>query len=196
MRAEKDSLRKMMLKRRLEIPSFEREKWEKKILWKIIKRPEFKKAKTLALYYPVKGEVNLLHLFEISKKEKKKVFFPKVKGDSLSFINVESLDKLKPGFASIPEPEGEETALEDLELIIIPAVAFDMRGYRLGMGGGFYDDLLRKKKQSQIGIGVAFHFQILDKIPVDWWDEKVDILISEELTLMPSTSITLRRWEK
>lgn len=192
---KKNDLRKLMLAKRERLSPGEKREWEYCILNKIVTRPEFERAKNMALYFPIRGEVNLLPLLKNCEEAGKRAFFPKVKGRELEFIPIFCLQEMQPGFATIPEPDGESVPLEELDLILVPGVAYDLRGYRLGMGGGFYDRVLQKKGSSQMALGVAFQIQIFEELPIDWWDQRVDLLITERLTLMPATLRRVKRRE-
>ena len=85
--------------------------------------------------------------------------------------------RLELGAFHIEEPTGNETVDPDtLELIVVPAVAYDRKGNRLGRGKGFYDRLLGSTKATKVG--VAYEFQIVDEVPVEQHDIPMDIVIS------------------
>ena len=87
--------------------------------------------------------------------------------------------RLELGAFHIEEPTGENTVdPADIELIVVPAVAYDRKGNRLGRGKGFYDRLLRTTKATKIGVG--YEFQLLDEIPVEPHDVGMDIVITQK----------------
>jgi len=190
---DKESIRKVMKKKRGEMDPALRKVLSRKICEKIACRPEYKEAAKVAFYYPWKGEVELLNLAIQALKEGKGVFFPKVAGEKLIFCPVKTLRELSPGYKGIPEPISSPVDQRGIDLFLVPGVAFDWEGYRLGMGGGFYDRALGALKQYQASIGVAYNFQLLESLPRSWWDRKVDVIVTENTIITPSTSWNLKR---
>ena len=175
---EKERIRKELLKKRISLSEAERRKLSEKIVENLRKLPEYKKAKKVLLYCPVKGEPDLTSLFEEVMKEKELVL-PKVEGEYLKLIKVENPSCLSPGAFGIFEPQsGEEIEPEELDFIAVPGIAFDIRGYRIGFGKGYYDRLLKRTKGKKVG--VAYSFQVLERIPNDTWDVPVDIILTEK----------------
>ncbi len=153
---------------------------------KILLLPEFRKSKTVLLYYPHKNEVDTRFLIHYLLKENKKfIFLPKVYKNQLKIIKLTSVSQLKRGFAGIKEPEGTEVSPNLIDIAIIPAIAFDLYGYRLGYGSGFYDRFLAGSKMFKVG--VAFDFQIMDKLPYDKHDIPVDLIITPTRIIKPKT---------
>lgn len=126
----------------------------------------------------MKGEPDLTSLFpELIKRNA--LILPKVKGEELELYRVKNISCLREGSFGIPEPsEGEKVSPEEVELFVIPGVVFDKEGYRLGFGKGYYDRLLKGVKSPKVG--VAYSFQVVDKLPRDPWDVPVDIIITEK----------------
>ncbi len=137
----------------------------------------FGSAHTFALYYPFKKELSLLPLFKNLRKLGKTVLFPKVVADKLVLIEAESLRDFAKGAFGIPEPEGEAFNGK-VDVIFVPAVAFDLNFNRLGMGKGYYDRLL--KGLSALKVGVCYDFQILPKLPAEPHDVPVDFILTEK----------------
>ncbi len=100
---------------------------------------------------------------------------------SLLHSQIRSFDDLQKGTFGILEPKPEAMHLvapEELDLVLVPGIAFDKRGYRLGYGGGFYDAFLAQTKM--VKVGLAFDFQIVDLLPTREEDERVDLIVSEK----------------
>ncbi len=115
---------------------------------------------------------------EIRNPKLKRIFLPKVVGKELEIFEIKSLADVKLGFCRIPEPITERPVeLADIELVIVPGVCFDKKGFRIGYGGGYYDRLLLKLTSQKIGL--AFDFQIIDKIPNTSRDMRVDMVVSD-----------------
>lgn len=142
---------------------------------------EIRAAESVLFYYPVGGEVDLIPFMNELAKSEKKVFLPKLVDDEtfvpLPYYDYEALVKNEFG---IPEPaEQPEAPLQiPLGVILVPGLAFDRMGTRLGMGKGYYDRFLKQYPES-ISIGVAFQEQVLDQLPKDPYDSPVDMLVTD-----------------
>ncbi len=151
---------------------------------KITSLPEFQNAHTILLYSAVRGEVSLQNIKEKFISDKKLVL-PKVIKDTkeLKLYEIPNLEYLESGYAGILEPPEHlpEIQPDEIDLAIIPGVAFDLKGNRLGFGQGFYDRLL--KKIDCRTIAPAFEFQVTDELPAEDHDMPVDIVVTEERTI-------------
>lgn len=160
------------------------------IIKKITKTPEFKKANTILIYLPIKGEVDLSYLLKkpaTAPLLNKKFVLPRVvpkmakKEGKMDLYYVKKIEKdtIKGSF-NILEPKShlKITGPKDLDLAIIPGIAFSMDGHRIGYGKGFYDRLLKKTKCPKFG--VAYDFQIVDNVPGEKHDIKMDIIITDK----------------
>ena len=141
----------------------------------------YNQAENIALYYPIKNEVNPLSVFHYSVNLGKNILFPKIANDSLSFYEVNRLEDLLLSKFGIYEPgEGlKRMETEEIDLFIVPGLAFDKKGNRLGYGKGFYDNALRSISSSKI-MGFCYFFQILDFIPSGGSDKDVGYLVCED----------------
>lgn len=139
----------------------------------------FKDAKTILLYYPSQEEVNILSIIEnCLSEEKKHIYLPST--SSLSITQVSKDTPLKTVFNSIREPIYPNTKLpQKLNLAIIPGIFFDEKGFRLGHGKGWYDQLLYKVRFDTI-IGLSFEKMIIKKLPIEDHDKKADFIITEK----------------
>lgn len=136
----------------------------------------------ILMYHSLPDELDT-HLF-IEKWHKTKNFFlPRVNGVNLDILPY-NRSSLKFGAFHIEEPQGTDTVSADIiELIIVPGMAFDTAGNRVGRGRGYYDRLLSSSKA--IKIGVAYDCQLVDEIEPETHDIPVDILITEKRTYFP-----------
>jgi len=144
--------------------------------------PQFKEAKVLLCYYPINGEPNIIPLARHALSLGKKVAFPisHVKEKRLSFHVINDISCLKIGAYGIPEPPIELPEVTDFSyaLCIVPALAFDANGYRLGYGGGYYDRFL--SEFDGISLGLTYSFFYVDSVPTETHDASVDIIITEK----------------
>ena len=112
--------------------------------------------------------------------QKKKLLLPLIVGDDLRLLLYEGPESLKPGPFGILEPkaDGIEVPKNEIDLIIVPGVAFDKDKNRMGRGRGFYDRLLSTLNAPKVGI--CFGFQMIPQVPVEPLDKKMDYVITED----------------
>ena len=139
----------------------------------------FRQASCIALYNAIPEEVQTAAFLE-KWFVKKRLLLPLVVGDDLRLLPYKGIDSLKPGAFGILEPVDQETTIPeaDIDLIIVPGVAFDRQLNRMGRGKGYYDRLLSTLQAPKIGI--CFDFQLQEMIPVEPFDKKMDMIITEK----------------
>lgn len=153
--------------------------FSEKILKQLEETELFRQASCVALYYSIPGEVQTAGFLE-KWFDKKQLLLPLVVGDDLRLLPYKGKDSLQPGAFGIPEPVDTETTIPEsmVDLIIVPGVAFDRQLNRMGRGKGYYDRLLSTLKVPKIGI--CFDFQLHDTIPIEPFDKKMDLIITEK----------------
>lgn len=180
--SSKSQIRVFVFELRKKYPSEILKNFSLKICKFIEEYPLYKKAKNIAFYFAKEKEVSLEYLIGKAFLEGKRVFLPKtwLKEKNLTFHQIFSFADLKPGPFGLlePSPENPELKPENFEIIFVPGVAFDLEKGRIGYGGGFYDKILSKTKAFKIG--VAFSFQIFERLPLEKYDQRVDIIITEK----------------
>lgn len=155
---------------------------------KVLQLDEYKKAETVYLYYPVRNEADISRLIQVSLETGKKVLMPKVLNDTdMEFYQIKSLNDLQEGYMGIFEPreELEPYALHnEKSFMVVPGVAFDKAGGRIGMGKGYYDRYINSHDIS-VTCGVCAGFQLLndEKIPADEHDRYMDYIVTEEILI-------------
>ncbi len=178
--SDKTFLREALLRKRKNIPLLSRRVKSRRILKKLSMIPAFNKAEHVAFYYGVDPEVETKPLLKKVLKNKK-IYLPRIEPKkSLTLCRVRSLLKdLKKGTYNIMEPKisCEKRPASQMDIIIVPGVAFDKKGGRLGRGGGYYDRLLRKAKKV-VKIGLCFREQIVKKVPMKARDVRMDQVIT------------------
>ena len=147
--------------------------------------PEFIAAKTVFFYASFRSEVETLSMIKESLKIAKRVVLPRVdkKRHRLMLYEIKDISELSPGYMGIPEPslfDERLINLDDVELVIIPGAAFDNSGNRLGYGAGYYDILLSEGKRKVPVIALAYEEQLVDSIPSETHDVKVDIIVTDK----------------
>lgn len=153
-----------------------------KIINKLIETEEFKKAKNIALYKNLKSEVDTNYILEYAIKSGKNVSLPRVYEEKLIFYKVDINENYELSNYGIEEPQQCQEKImpsNEIELIIVPGVCFDLKRNRLGYGGGYYDRFLENKAMNIIGI--CFDEQLSkDKlIPINKTDIKMNKIITE-----------------
>lgn len=170
----KDSIRRKLVEIRKHYKDWER---DSELISRIfLSLPFVEQFNVFMLYYPHKNEVNTLPIIQHFLDRGKTVLLPKVSHKHLLPVKIENLKSVHTGYAGIKEPEGEVFSGK-IDLIVVPAVAFDRKGHRLGYGKGFYDRFLKDRKDS-LKVGFAFDFQVLDKLPAEPHDVPVDLIIT------------------
>jgi 5-formyltetrahydrofolate cyclo-ligase len=142
----------------------------------VTKSKEFKSAKVVGAYFAFGSEVKTDLIIEKAKMQGKKVALPSVEGDSISFYEMSSGKYLVKGRFGIMEPM-PYGPIDRIDLIVVPGVAFDKNGYRLGYGKGYYDRFL--SSGHGFSIGLAYEFQLLEDLPHYSRDKRLDAVATE-----------------
>ena len=181
----KENIRKRLLSKLLSFAQEEIERRSKNVERIISNLSVYKGAKSIMVYYPLKGEVNLLGIVRKALNNKE-VCFPVIdlKNKNLIPCMVGDLERdFVKGPYGVREPDIKKTEqypVGDLDLVFVPGVAFSPSKYRLGRGGGFYDRFIKTLSRRTKTIGVAFDCQIIDDLPVSIpYDERVDFIVTE-----------------
>lgn len=147
----------------------------------ILKLDEYKKAKIIAFYSHINNEVDLDNILARAIKNGKKIVLPRVKKHGLEFYRISKRGDLQPGTFDILEPRKglSKISANKIDLFLIPGVAFDISGNRIGYGKGYFDSVLKKRKKSSCVCGVSYFFQILERLPDKSGDYKMDKLVFE-----------------
>jgi 5-formyltetrahydrofolate cyclo-ligase len=151
--------------------------FSEKLCDNILKNSAFQSAHTLLLYSPLPDEADVFALIDNAYNNGKCVLLPKVVGEDLELHIYKGVESLERGAFGILEPTGEVFSdYDNVDAAIIPGMAFDRYGNRLGRGKGFYDRLLPRLKNSY-KIGVCFPFQYFDEIPCEAHDVRMDCVV-------------------
>lgn len=137
----------------------------------------YQNAKTIYGYLPYNQEVRTVPMLERALKDGKKVAVPKVYGDEMKFLYLDDLNAVAKGYAGIPEPIADEPVAQDeTALVLMPGLAFDPQGHRIGYGGGFYDKFLAAEPNHPT-LALCYEFQMLPKLDVEDHDIPVDTVL-------------------
>jgi 5-formyltetrahydrofolate cyclo-ligase len=157
-----------------QLSSTERQRQSRQICESIL--PLLSGRKSIALFAPALTEPDLDILWEVAPLGQHVFSYPRCEGSTLSFRPVSALSELLPGRFGIRAPN-PGPSLEQLDLIIVPGLAFTSEGWRLGRGSGYYDRFLSGIPGTTFKLGVCFDFQFLAEIPHEPHDVKMDVVV-------------------
>lgn len=137
----------------------------------------YRNAQTIYGYLPYNQEVRTVAMLQRALEDGKRVAVPKVYGDEMRFIYMTDLSHVETGYAGIPEPVADGPVADDeTALVLMPGLAFDQEGHRIGYGGGFYDKFLQKEK-SHPTLALCYDFQVLPQLETEEHDIPVDCVL-------------------
>ena len=148
-----------------------------KLAEKFLATEVYRTAKSLYGYLPYNQEVNTLPILEQAQRDGKRVAVPKVYGDTMRFLWLDDLSKIEKGYAGIPEPIADEPEADDTTaLVLMPGMAFDAEGHRIGYGGGYYDKFLAAERDHPT-LALCYDFQMLEHLETEEFDIPVDLVL-------------------
>ena len=137
----------------------------------------YKNAKTIYGYLPYNQEVRTVPMLEQALKDGKRVAVPKCYGDEMKYIFMDDLSRVEKGYANIPEPIADGPIADDeTALVLMPGLAFDPQGHRIGYGGGFYDKFLSREPNHPT-LALCYDFQMLPVLETEEHDIPVDYVL-------------------
>ena len=148
---------------------------------RILKKLNLKKNINIGGYYPINSEIGCLEILENLEKNNFKISLPVInKNNNMDFYEWSFKDPLKVSNQGIPQPDIKKKVIP--EILIVPLVGFDKRKFRLGYGGGFYDKYIGKLLNTKkiFTIGFAFSFQKISKLPINKFDQKLDVILTNK----------------
>ena len=136
----------------------------------------YQNAKSIYGYLPYNQEVRTTPMLRQAQLDGKRVAVPKCYGDEMRFIWLDDLSRVEKGYANIPEPIDDGPIADDpTALVLMPGLAFDPQGHRIGYGGGFYDKFLAKEMHPTLAL--CYDFQMLDHLETEQFDIPVDTVL-------------------
>ena len=144
---------------------------------KFYETPQYKAASTIYGYLPYNQEVRTVPMLQRALDDGKTVAVPKVIDDRMIFVVMDDLSKVEKGYAGIPEPiDNGPEANDPSALVLMPGLAFDPQGHRIGYGGGFYDRFLEKEPNHPT-VALCYAFQVFPELQTQEHDIPVDYVI-------------------
>lgn len=147
----------------------------------LVRRPEYVRARTVAIFDPLPSEPNVSLLWEMAPR---RFLYPRIVEDQLQLLIAESITELEqttPEFQFREPPFTPErvAGFDEIDVILVPGLAFSPNGHRLGRGGGYYDRLLSALSPSTARLGICFNFQLLSKLPTENHDQLVNAVVTD-----------------
>ena len=173
----KQELRRAIRERKRAMTAEEIEARSAVLAEKFAQSDAYKAAKTIYGYLPYNQEVRTVPMLARALAEGKKVAVPKVYGDEMKFIYLDDLTQVAKGYAGIPEPIADEpVARDETALVLMPGLAFDREGHRIGYGGGFYDKFLAREPHHPT-LALCYDFQMQEHLETQEFDIPVDTVL-------------------
>lgn len=181
---EKNDIRRKIKALRTMMLDIEKAQAAEEVFARLENTAAFMLAEKILMYHSLPDELPTRR-FLAKWKERKHFYLPRVNGVNLDILPYDE-SKLELGSFHIEEPSGNDTVdVADIEMVVVPAVAYDARGNRLGRGKGFYDRFLASTPAVKVGVG--YDFQLLDEIPAEPHDVPMDIVITQKSTIVLKT---------
>lgn len=186
--SKKKELRKNILDMRNNLDINEKREKDNIIRKIFLESSQYKNAGKIFIYISYSSEIDTIEIIKKALKDGKEIFVPRTifKTKAMDAVKIISLDNLKKDRYGILEPEESKPSInpDELDLIVVPGVAFDDKGGRIGYGAGYYDRYFKKisKERNKLinKIALAYDFQIIDSVPMDELDVKIDCIITEK----------------
>jgi 5-formyltetrahydrofolate cyclo-ligase len=190
--ARKRLLREGLRRRRPEVTAERAAAAAAAVAARVAALPEFGRALRVALYAALSDELPSVPLFETARAAGKRLLWPRVVAGRLEFAACSGIEELRPGVLGIPAPPTTLPAESPLagDVVIVPGLAFDAAGRRLGRGAGHYDRAFPAgRADAPLLVGVGYAFQLVDEVPAGPHDRRMDVVVTEERqvrVLLPS----------
>lgn len=181
--SQKGALRRTLLRLRRELDDARRQEASQAISQALFSALLARGVGRVMIYAPVKGEVDLTRFAESMWAEGAEVVFPVTQPETRRIVPkiAPHLRALRPGAYGIPEPTRECATVSpaDLDAVVVPALAYDRRGFRVGYGGGYYDRFLQLLPGGVLKVGVVYAELLLQFLPHECHDQRVDWVITD-----------------
>lgn len=194
---DKKSLRKKIQYQRCALNPYQRRQREQQLTRLLLSLPVIQKAQTIAAYWPNQGEISALGALACLHAQGKKVYLPKMyAAGKMQFLHFHQRSALYKNCYGIIEVQDKRViSVENLDVILLPLVAFDAQLNRLGMGGGYYDRALAFLRQKPwlkkpVLIGLAHDFQQVRQLSIEPWDVPLQMVVTNQRIYRPQARFT------
>lgn len=176
---DKQQIRSMIRTKKRAMTPAQIEKASRALTTLFLSLPQYQNARSIYGYLPFNQEVDTHPLLLRALRDGKRVALPKIYGDEMRFVWIEDLDAVQKAGIGCPEPIADGPLADDPDaLVLLPGLAFDLQGGRMGYGGGFYDRFLAG--ESHPTVALCYGFQLLPQIPLEEHDLRVTCIISTD----------------
>ena len=182
---DKKALRREIGQKKRAMTAAQIEDYSRELAGRLYETEYYKEAKSIYCYLPYNQEVRTWPILARAKADGKRVAVPKVYGDVMRFLWLDDFAQVAEGAYGIPEPVFDEPVADDEDaLILMPGLAFDPEGHRVGYGGGFYDKYLEEHTRHRL-VALCYPFQLFEHLDVEEHDVPVDLVIcADDLKLV------------
>ena len=192
----KNAIRSEMRTRLATLTTDQRAEWSTAACARLIRSVAFARASRVMLYMPMRSEVDVISVALEAFRLGKSVCVPRVdvSRKNMNAVETTSFDdeSMDSDSLGVRAPKvGQEIPHEEIDLVIVPGVAFDMHGFRLGRGGGYYDRYLARFSRNTATIGVCFDIQFVEEIPTEPTDIAVHAVVSDRRAVQRDPSLAL-----
>lgn len=176
----KHTLREEMRARRAQLTERTSSLASRQLSHYLLTTPRFMISEAIAGYHAFGSEADVTWFLRAALMNQRRLFLPRVlEGNEMEFVEVWDLDTLVPGAFGILEPVGPPTPIHEIDAFLVPGLAFDLEGGRLGMGKGFYDRALESCRPDAMLLGVGYEMQLLESVPTQPHDISLHGFASE-----------------
>ena len=177
---DKKALRREIGAKKRAMSAEEIEQASARLAEKFFQTELYRQAKAIYGYLSYNQEVRTEPILRRAQADGKRVAVPKVYGEEMRFLWLDDLKQVAPGAYGIPEPIADEpVAMDKTALVLMPGLAFDPEGHRLGYGGGFYDRYLADQPNHPL-VALCYNFQLLDHLETEAHDIPVDLVVCDD----------------
>lgn len=177
---DKKALRREIAAKKRAMSAAQIEQSSQRLAEKFFQTDLYKNAQSIYGYLSYNQEVRTDAILRRAMTDGKRVAVPKVFGDEMRFLWIDDLSLIAPGYFDIPEPIADgPVADDDLALVLMPGLAFDPQGHRIGYGGGFYDRYLAVHPDHKL-VALCYDFQMLEHLDTEDHDIPVDLVIADQ----------------
>ena len=179
----KRSIRQRLLLERRQCADADCRRWSLEVQERFLGAELYRRAGCIGLYSPLHNEVRTDLVAQRARLDGKRLVYPRVCGELLEFCPVDEVSELLPGAFGIREPATPPVPLTAIDLLVLPGLAFDLTGHRLGFGKGYYDRTLADAPPRLTRVGFAYEFQVVEQLPAAPHDCRITCLVTEQRTL-------------
>lgn len=172
---DKKALRRQISEQKKALSEAQIAEFSQDLLEQLVCHPMYRQASAIYGYLSYNQEVRTEPILRRAQADGKRIAVPKVFGEEMRFLWLEDWSQIAEGYCGIPEPVEGEIADDPTALVLMPGLAFDPQGHRLGYGGGFYDRFLAKEPHPTLAL--CYGFQLLDFLETEPHDLPVDAVL-------------------